>query len=70
MQINPSSFLPKQGTLCSWNDMGQLILSQTHLALQCPPGMATQTNYFQQRINTGECWGPRAEMEVEGGISS
>lgn len=53
-----------------WNDMGQLILNQTHLALQCPPGTATQTNYFQQRINTGECCGPRAEMAFGGGISS
>lgn len=69
-QVIPLPFYLNEASCVQWNDLGQLILSQTHSARQCPLGMATQTNYFRQRNYTNAFCGPRAELGVGGGISS
>lgn len=66
--ISPSSL--NESSCVQQNDLGQLILSQTHLAWQCPPGTATQTNDFWQRNYTSAFCGPPAKLAVGGGISS
>lgn len=64
--LSPSSL--NESSCIQQNDLEQLILSQTHLAWQCPPGMATQTNDFRQRYYTSAFLGPTAKLAVgEGG---
>lgn len=69
-QIISLPFSLNEASCIQWNDLGPLILSQTHSAWQCAPGMATQTNYFRPRNYTNAFCGPRAELGVGGGISS
>lgn len=66
----PFPFSLNEASCVQRNDLGQLILSQTHSAQQCLPGMATQTNYFRQRNYTNAFCGPRVELAVGGGTSS
>lgn len=66
----PSPFSLNESSCVQQNDLEPFILSQTHLAWQWPPGMATQTNDFWQRNSTSAFCGLTAQLGAGAGISS